>query len=697
MNKIALAAISLFLGVSTTFAKDEILFNTGWQFALGPTTESGQKADYPNPDQIKKEFANVTLPHTWNNKPVERMDCGESFYLSMGWYKKKFTASDEWKGRRVFIRFEGVGMECTIKLNGKSVGEHSGAYSAFCFEITDYLTFNQDNLLEVAVSNLRNPYVVPASDILQTRFGGIYRNVKLLVADSTCISPLDYASSGVYINQSNVSQTDADIDIDVLIDHTGNNSEYLVQAQIIDAENNIVKTIQEKKKLAIGTTKYTLSTSISNPRLWNGRRDPYMYRVEVAVKKPDGTIIDQEIQPLGIRYFEFTPDQGFFLNGEYLDVYGVSRWQDWAEEGFATTAKQDSFDVSLMEELNCTGIRFACYQQSETMYNLMDSKGFVTIAELPLTPPEVDTEEFYQSCREQLKELIKQLYNHPSIIVWNLLNEVKPTYDHLEGLNNLAHELDNGRPTMIVYNQMNTEEKIEIHGITDIIGTNRYPWWYSGKASWMFKDELGNAGAFKDRYEGIIEYYPSAIVGITEYGAGGCIDQHQQNPEQPDPIAGRFFPEEYQTQTHEKQYALLRDHQEYWCKLVWNIADFTWAYAKRGNAIGRNHKGLVTHDRKVKKDVFYFYKAQWNQNDPTLYITSRRHVNRTEKRTPIKVYSNCEDVRLKVNGKRIEKVEKDDYNVYRWKDIELKPGVNKIMITGEWKGEKQVDTCEWIL
>lgn len=681
------------LCVQAVSAKELVSLDGAWQFALGPTTEERDKGTYPDEDSIKKVFKEVEVPHTWNDYPVDRVNAGEGFHLSKGWYKKSFRVHSVWEGKRLFLRFEGVGFECWVKLNGKEIGEHQGAYSAFCFEITDSVIFGKDNLLEVTVSNLKTEEFMPAAERLQTRFGGIYRRVKLLVAEPSCISPMDYASSGVYLHQSNVSKKSADLVIETVLDSKENLSAAILSAVIKGEDGKVVETVVEQIDVKAGSSNVSLKTTLKNPQLWNGRKNPYLYSVEVSLSGSNKRVLDQVVQPLGLRFFEFTSTDGFFLNGEYLDVTGVSRWQDWAEEGFATTEKHDQKDVELMLELNCKGIRFACYQQSDNMYDLMDQNGFVCLAEIAVTPPNVSTDEYHASCRQQLKELIKQQYNHPSIILWNLLNEVSPKAEHLMDLHNLAHELDGSRPTAIVYNRnIKNEEEANWHKIPDLICSNKYPWWYE-----HYGDVLANAGVFNDRYQNLKKYLPNVIFGVTEFGAGGCVTQHQQNPEKPDPIKGRFYPEEYQTMIHERQWALLRDHKEYWCKLIWNLTDFTWAWVARGDAVGRNHKGLVTHDRKIKKDVFYFYKAQWNDAVPTLYIASRRHAERIEAVTPVKIYSNCPEVTLTVNGIEIGTISNPDYNVFQWPEITLQKGVNTISVEGIWNGKKQVDSCSWIL
>ncbi len=673
-------------------AKEIIPLSGTWQFALGPSVKDIKTTNYPASNTICKTFSEVRIPHTWNDRPVQRINEGEGFHLGKGWYKKSFNSMPGWQNKRIFIRFDAVGTQAIVKLNDKIIGKHNGPYSAFCYEITDFVEPGK-NMLEVEVSNLANYDMTPSESRLQTSFGGIYRPVNILVSENTCISPLDFASSGIYLTPNNVSIKGADLNIQIKTSSISSKSNVEAKAILRDNNGRVVKTIKRIVFIPIGESQIDLNTHVENPHLWDGVRDPYMYSVETTLTSSEGLLFDKVVQPLGFRYFSFSPKEGLTLNGQYYDVYGTSRWQDWENEGFAISTKHDSIDIDLMEELGCTGARFGHYQQDETILNLTDTKGIVSMAELSLIPPNSKTEAFHASCRQQLTELIKQLYNHPSIIVWNLLNEIYPSEERVRDLHELAHSLDSIRPTSVVYNQPIKPEQKGWYNVADIVCSNKYPWWYA-KSS----DDFGNAGVFAERLEDIRSVRPDVVYGVTEYGAGGCVTQHQQNPKAPeDTKYGRFFPEEYQSLTHEKQWNLLAGHKEYWCKLVWNLADFTWSTASRGDMIGRNHKGLVTHDRKVKKDAFFFYKANWNKKLPTLYITSRRHVEREDMITPVKIYSNCKDVELFVNGESQGKQNNQTHATFNWSNIKLKKGTNTIRVEGMFKGALQVDECKWTL
>ncbi len=641
---IKIALCFLICAISSATAQTIIPLNNDWEFALGPAVEHSAVVDYPTTATIIKEYKAVTTPHTWNDNAVKRINEGEVFYWGKGWYRKEINYQPSWDDKRVFIKFDAVGTQATVSLNGATVGRHKGPYSAFCFEITDILKSGK-NLLEVEVSNLADPTMVPSQAKLQTSFGGVYRPVNLIIKEQTCFSPLDFATSGVYVTPTNVSKRSANLQLDIVTSSTRLVNDAHISAILRDSDGKEVKRFSKTTDIIQGEGNVTLNTEIKRPRLWDGVRDPYMYSVETIISTADGGVLDRTIEPVGFRYFEFRPNEGLILNGRHYDVYGASRWQDWEEEGFAITPKQDSLDMTLMMELGATGARFGHYQQDETICNLTDSYGLVSFAELCLIPPLERSDAYHNNCRQQLEELIKQLYNHPSILVWNLLNEIYPPEEHLRSLNELAHSLDSIRPTSVVYNQKIKKGQEGWYNVADLVCSNKYPGWYDNAG-----DDFGNAGAFATRLREIQAVRPDVVFGITEYGGGGCISQHQQNPQKPDDtITGRIFPEEYQALLHEKQWESLAGHNEYWCKIIWNLADFTWAYAKRGDMLGRNHKGLVTHDRKVKKDAFFFYKANWNRSEPTLYITSRRDTEREDAMTYIKVYSNCKSVTLFVN------------------------------------------------
>ena len=791
------------------------------------------KGEYPSAKRLYKrpeaDWKEITVPHTWNKKDV--LTKGPECYKGVGWYRKNFTLPEKSRDKRYFIRFEGVSLTADVYVNGEFVGKHDGGYSAFCFEITPYLNFNQDNLIAVKADNSIKRDVAPAGTYLYPLFGGIYRPVTIFSTSRACISPLDYASSGTYIHQKDVSSDKAEIQIENKLDYKAKNNyktsfdntitnpkgegengfyaeyydnhnfrgqptitqvdtnisfnygnkapfqklsvdsfsvkwttnftapksgyysfqvtsddgtrlyledsllinnwgkhaptsksaaiylekgetnklkiEYnevgggamvelgwkyknadknksvIVTNKIRNKKGNIVKTKSSETKLTSNKVKIlTQNFTIDNPNLWDAKRNPYLYRVETTIKNKKGEILDKTVQPLGLRSFHVDPNKGLFINGEKYDLYGVTRHQEWEGLGSALKNKHHRQDFRYMKEVGANGLRLAHYQQDNLMYSLADTAGLVVWAEIPLTPPyiEKDNQLFIKNTEQQLIELIKQNYNHPSILFWGLFNEVPITPKHLRRLHNKAKSLDSQRLTT----QAAAANLGKKNFITDLAAWNKYYGWYYGHydstATWLNRINTNN---------------PDLKVGISEYGAGGCIDQHQLEGDKP-AASDRFFPIEYQNQYHEETWKRIKDLNSLWCKFVWNTFDFSWTNVKRGNRNWINHKGMITHDRKHKKDIFYFYKANWTDK-PVLHITSKRFKKRDKKITPVKVYTTMEEVSLLLNGEKIStKKLNSDIHIIKWEEIKLQKGLNKINVIGKKNGETYTDSCEWI-
>jgi beta-galactosidase len=425
-----------------------------------------------------------------------------------------------------------------------------------------------------------------------------------------------------------------------------------------------------------------LKIHIDNPHLWNARKDPYLYKLNVCVEDPQGTKIDEIDQSMGLRFFEVDRNKGLILNGQPYSLYGVCRHQEWQGFGSALTDKQHEKDIELILELGAHGVRLAHYQQAEKIYSLCDEKGLVVWAEIPNTPAyRAENPAYLQNCGEQLTELIKQNYNHPSIFFWGMYNEISISADDVKTLHQTAKQLDPYRLTT----QADFNQVMSRHMVTDVVAWNWYFGWYSDKID-----------KYKTWYDNLRSKYPNIKGGLSEYGAEGCISQQQEDPCKPNPY-GRFFPEQYQSLYHEEVWRNIKDRDDIWCKFVWNMFDFSWTFAKRGDRDFINHKGLVTHDREIKKDAFYFYKANWS-DEPVLYILSRRNVHRTQNNVLVAVYTNLDEIELRVNSKLISKKKMDsDIHKITWENIVLEPGQNQINATGYKGSEKFIDSCEWIL
>lgn len=669
------ALFAMAVSMQTLAQRENILINQDWNFRFSHQVD-------------KNSSRRVDLPHTWNAQ--DALSGKPDYKRGIGNYDKKLFIRSEWKGKRLFLRFEGANCVSNVFINGKQIGEHRGGYGAFIFEITDKVNYGKDNTVLVRVNNGEQLDVMPLVGDFNF-YGGIYRDVHLLVTEDICISPLDYASPGVYLFQQHVGEKQAAVLARI---NLSNGTEHPRQATLrlqVKEGDKVVYQADKKVTVAPHTSVQPeeMSFTLLNPRLWNGREDPFMYQTVITLVK-DGKEIDKVEQPLGLRYYATDADRGFFLNGKHLPLHGVCRHQEWAEVGNALRPMHHEEDTRLMLEMGVNAIRLAHYPQATYMYDLMDRNGIVTWAEIPFVGPGgyadkgfVDQPSFRENGKEQLKEMIRQHFNHPSICFWGLFNELKENGDnpleYIKELNVLAHQEDPTRPTTSASNQGGA-----INFITDNIAWNRYDGWYGATpatlASWLDKTH---------------QAHPEIKIAISEYGAGASI-YHQQDSLVQTSLGSWWHPENWQTEYHIQNWKIISERPYVWGSFVWNMFDFGAAHRTEGDRPGINDKGLVTHDRKVKKDAFYFYKANWNP-EPMVYIAGHRSVNRVKPVTEVQIFSNCAEVTLKVNGQIIKKMQPDGVKVCIFKDIRLKKGENNIEVSAKNGKRVITDACCWIL
>lgn len=669
------ALFAMAVSMQTLAQRENILINQDWNFRFSHQVD-------------KNSSRRVDLPHTWNAQ--DALSGKPDYKRGIGNYDKKLFIRSEWKGKRLFLRFEGANCVSNVFINGKQIGEHRGGYGAFIFEITDKVNYGKDNTVLVRVNNGEQLDVMPLVGDFNF-YGGIYRDVHLLVTEDICISPLDYASPGVYLFQQHVGEKQAAVLARI---NLSNGTEHPRQATLrlqVKEGDKVVYQADKKVTVAPHTSVQPeeMSFTLLNPRLWNGREDPFMYQTVITLVK-DGKEIDKVEQPLGLRYYATDADRGFFLNGKHLPLHGVCRHQEWAEVGNALRPMHHEEDTRLMLEMGVNAIRLAHYPQATYMYDLMDRNGIVTWAEIPFVGPGgyadkgfVDQPSFRENGKEQLKEMIRQHFNHPSICFWGLFNELKENGDnpleYIKELNVLAHQEDPTRPTTSASNQGGA-----INFITDNIAWNRYDGWYGATpatlASWLDKTH---------------QAHPEIKIAISEYGAGASIYHQQDSLVQTSP-GSWWHPENWQTEYHIQNWKIISERPYVWGSFVWNMFDFGAAHRTEGDRPGINDKGLVTHDRKVKKDAFYFYKANWNP-EPMVYIAGHRSVNRVKPVTEVQIFSNCAEVTLKVNGQIIKKMQPDGVKVCIFKDIQLKKGENNIEVSAKNGKRVITDACCWIL
>lgn len=626
----------------------------------------------------------VILPHTWNaTDGFHRINYNRKSMV----YERTLSWSNDMNGKRLFLYFEGVNSVATVMINGKVAGKHIGGYTAFCFEISEFVTPGKDNLLSVFVSNAYRLDVLPLSGDFNV-YGGIHRPVHLLVTEQNCITPLDYASPGVYIEPLVVSEKEARFQVKTKLSLLGDASGLRVKTSILNEQQELVA--QNTSDLSNAKNEVLQPFSISDPMLWNGKKNPYCYRVKVELLK-DEEIIDEVTETTGFRYFSVDADKGFLLNGQYLDLYGFGMHEDIADKGSAYTMVDYLNDIDLVKESGATVLRLTHYPHGKPIYELADQNGIVLWTEIPFVGPGgytgpgyVKDAELEGNARQMLVEMIRQNYNHPSVFFWGLFNELKLDFDDpvpfLKELNALAKAEDPSRLTTAA----TFGSGDGFIGISDLIGWNQYSGWYGGKPE--------QVGTFMDRMKSKAHGIP---VCVSEYGAGASIYTHQLPVEQSVPVSN-FHPEEWQVVCHEGNWKALSERQYIWGKFVWNFADFGSSIRNEGDRQGINDKGLITYDHKTKKDAFYFYKANWNP-EPMVYIASRRYINRTQKVTDIKVFANVGEVELWVNGKKLGTQNSDKFNTITWKNIELTPGENKIEVKAKEGKQALTDSCVWIL
>jgi beta-galactosidase len=677
MRKFPIFILTLILALNS-FARENTLLDSGWRFKLG---ESDGAADMKFKDNL---WPTVSVPHCWGWEDAEQ---GREYYQGPGWYRRELNIGAPDAGKRYFIRFEAAGSVADVYLNGHLLGEHRGAFGAVCFEITTNLSITGTNVLAVRVNNAPEPDLAPLSGDFPV-YGGLYRPVHLIVTGEENFTLTDHGSPGVAWLQTSVTETQAVLDVAAQISVRRDRKQPLTYvASVFDAGGNCVASNETGIIISAATnmtSPYWLRVVVPQPHLWNGRPDPYLYRAVVELRSTND-VVDAVEQPLGLRFYSVDPDKGFFLNGKPLRLLGVCRHQDRPDRGWALTEADQDEDIQLIKELGANVVRCAHYQHSDYFYGLCDKAGILVWAEIPQVNAVRDTPEFENTSRRQLLDLIRQNINHPSIFAWSLFNEIGPGSDdphhNLQDLKVVANGEDPTRPTIAA---TRTDKFPEMNKIPDWLGWNLYYGWYVGK-----KDDLGK---WLDKYRDSSRH---GGFCLSEYGAGANIAQHEDDPKPPK-WSGQWHPEEWQNEFHEANWAAIKARPFVWGSFVWNMFDFTSYFRREGGLPGVNDKGLVTRDRQTKKDAFYFYQANWS-DEPVLYITSRRFTERTNAVTDVKIYANTGRVELLLDGKSQGKRSDGTNGVFLWKDIQLKPGENRVEARAERDEKKLSDSCVWTL
>jgi beta-galactosidase len=660
--------------------RQRVDLNTGWRFLKADA--SGAQ----NPGFDDSAWASVAVPHTWNARDGE--DGGDNYYRGTGWYRRHYTPPAGFAGRKLWLQFAGANTVADVWINGTYLGQHKGGYARFRFDATAALKLGQDNVIAVKVSNAADPDVAPLSADY-TFFGGIYRNVSLWVVDPLSVRMLDNAGPGVYLRQRNVSATSATVDVTTKYWNNGGSARSVaIRTVVTDATDTVVAdTTSAAVSVGAAAGAQTVQTiTIANPHRWQGRTDPYLYQTNVeVVDAATGAVTDAVTERLGLRSVTVDPNTGLFLNGQHLQLHGVNRHQDRLDRGWAIGDAEHTSDFDLMDEMGVNALRTAHYQQDQKVYNLADERGYLVWVEVPLVNSITDSSAFRSNIAQQLREVIRQNYNHPSIVFWGIGNEQRvddtATNALLDTLAGIVNTEDPDRFSTYAHNGSITSG---LNNHSEVIGYNRYHGWYYGS--------YNDLGGWLDTAH---SSFPTRRISLSEYGAGASIFQHQENP--PKPTADSdWHPEEYQSLFHEAQWAQIKARPYLWGTFVWNMFDFASDHRSEGDTYGRNDKGLVTYDRATKKDAFYWYKANWTST-PFVYLTSRRWTDRTTATTTIKVYGTADSVQVLLNGVALGAAKTSTNHIYSWPNVTLSPGANTVEVIGTSGGTTLTDTVTWTL
>ncbi len=619
-----------------------IPFNEDWRFI---------QRDAGLPDTFPDDWQRVNLPHTWN--AVDGHDGVKGYDRGNYWYAKEFeTPEQPLEGGRLFVEIPAAGQQAVVYVNGKKIMSHEGGYSTFRADITDACKREQKNLLVISCSNEERPDVYPQTADF-TFYGGLYRGVSLISVPEVHFDLEYYGGPGIQVTPEPDEEGGAYFKLISYVKNADEN--FTVQYSVKDKEG------REAAQAVRPADDTKVTVYVPEAKRWEPDT-PYLYTVTASLIRRN-EVYDEVRVRAGVRSFFCDPRKGFILNGKETPLRGVSRHQDMLYKGNALTREEHYQDARIIKEMGANTIRLAHYQHSQDFYDACDELGFVVWAEIPFISVMNPDPAAHENCISQLKELILQNYNHPSICFWGISNEIliggmqEGMVENHKELHALCKKLDPGRLTTIAHVTMTPTEG-EMHGITDVESYNHYFGWYLGK--------MEENGPWLDEFH---RKHPETCLGLSEYGCEGIITYHGPEP------ACRDYSEEYQALYHEHMVKVLKERPWIWSGYVWNMFDFGCAMRSEGGVTGRNNKGLVTMDRKIKKDSFYIYQAYWSK-EPMVHICGRRYARRAGQKTEIRIYSNQPSVALYLNGKMIEAQTADKVFVFQ---AALKEGENIVV------------------
>lgn len=638
--------------------RNVIGLNKGWRFV---------KEDVGPVQTIPTEWEEIDLPHCWN--AVDGQDGNGDYYRGKCWYAKSFkTPGQPLAGGRVYVEILAAGQQAAVYVNGKEATYHEGGYSIFRADITEYCKAEGENLLTVACSNEEKSGVYPqAADF--TFYGGLYRGVNLISVPNTHFDLDYYGGPGLQVTPVPCGCGGAAFELASWVTNADEN--FTVMYSVKDAEGKEVAGAVRPAEDP------NVTVYVADAKKWE-IDTPYLYTVTATLLRRNEAYDEVSVRA-GVRSFSCDPDRGFIINGVETPLRGVSRHQDMLYQGNALTREDHYKDARLIRELGANTIRLAHYQHSQDFYDACDEMGFVVWAEIPFISVFLKDPAAHENCISQMKELIIQNYNHPSICFWGISNEIliggiseKLVENHKE-LNALCKELDPTRLTTVAHVSMTPVES-PLHGITDVESYNHYFGWYGGR--------MEDNGPWFDDFHKV---HPEICVGVSEYGCEGILTYHGPDP------ACKDYSEEYQALYHEHMAKVLDERPWLWSSYVWNMFDFGCAARDEGGVAGRNNKGLMTIDRRTKKDSYYIYQAYWSKK-PMIHLCGRRYAQRAGETTEIRVYSNQPSVALYLNGELAEEKTADKVFVFQ---AALKDGFNTVVAAaGEWKDSMTLEKVE---
>ncbi len=613
------------------------------------------------PSSIPEKWNFVNLPHTWN--AIDGQDGGNDYYRGTCCYVREIDREEIPEADRYYLELRGANSSADVYVNGKKLAHHDGGYSTWRVDITDAMEFK--TVIAITVDNSPNEEVYPQMADF-TFYGGLYRDVNIIAVSNSHFDLDYYGAPGIKVTPE-VNGADAKVEVEVFVTNAME-AQSLVY-EIKDADGAVVA----ETTLDVSNTKAVFE--IKNVNLWNGRKNPYLYTAEAKLVACED-VLDNVSARFGCRTFEIDPEKGFILNGESYPLRGVSRHQDRWGFGNALLPEHHAEDIDLIMEVGATTIRLAHYQHDQYFYDLCDEKGLVIWAEIPYISKHMPGGR--ENTISQMKELISQNYNHASIVVWGLSNEISMAGsddDLLENhriLNDLCHEMDKTRLTTIAAVSMCKIDDPYIQ-IPDVVSYNHYFGWYGGDTSMN--------GPWFDNFHAT---HPNIPIGVSEYGCE-ALNWHTSKPVQGD------YTEEYQAYYHEELIKQLFTRPYIWATHVWNMFDFGADARSEGGENGQNHKGLMTFDRKYKKDSFYAYKA-WLSDDPFVHICGKRYIDRVEDVTKVTVYSNLPEVELFVNGESLGKQASAEHFFYF--DVPVSAETKLVAVAGDCRDESLIRKVE---